>query len=118
MSNTEKVLTKVVDGLHYVKIRDHMLEVFHKAAKKRPEMLDVIPDPLDEDGFMIPEWVVYERQCLLKAINEKREELGLEPIEEKQVLRVEQMACGHTDYASKYTLYCTELALGYGNIRP
>lgn len=94
-----------------------MKDTFQRAAKHRKDRPKSVKDPLDPNGFVVPEWVLYERRQLLSAINLERLTRKLEPVMESQVFRVEQMACGHTDYATKYPLYCAELALGMTNIK-
>ncbi|MGW4406544.1 hypothetical protein ACWEJ6_21120 [Nonomuraea sp. NPDC004702] len=37
---------------------------------------------------------------------------GLPPATIDQIRRIEQSACGHSDYADKYALRCAFLALG------
>lgn len=36
------------------------------------------------------------------------------PLTSAQIERVEQWACGHSDYSSKFALYCAELVLDVG----
>jgi len=49
---------------------------------------------------------------LASAVNAERARRGLPPVDLKPIDRAERLACGHVDYALKYTLYCTEIALG------
>jgi len=91
-------------------LRDTMLHTLQEAAKHR----DQRPDPIgDELG-----WVVYEREQMATAINAARTNRGLGPVTLKDVARVEQQACGHVDYASKYALYCAEMAIGIDKPKP
>jgi len=76
--------------------------VFQRAAAERKKR----PDFKDDDGIKVPEWVLFERE------NVVREERGLDPVSAEAVAKVEQMACGHVDYSTKYPLYCAELAVG------
>ncbi len=64
------------------------------------------------------EWVAFERQAMLTAVNIERHTRGLPPATMAQIIRVENNAAGHVDYATKYPLYCAELALGYDNPKP
>lgn len=57
-----------------------------------------------------PEWVVFERNTMWGAVNAARAEIGLPPVLLTDILRVEQQAVGHSDYAMKYALYCAEFA--------
>lgn len=61
----------------------------------------------DDRGF--DAWVLAEREAMCDAVNKYRARLGKNPITIEDVARVEQMAVGHTDYGTKYALYCTEL---------
>ncbi len=55
------------------------------------------------------DWIVAERTAMWEAVNRHRTQLGKESLTIEDVERVEQSAVGHTDYATKYALYCTEL---------
>jgi len=54
-------------------------------------------------------WVEMELQAMLDAVNRHRARLGKTPVAVGDVERVETMASGHTDYGTKFALYCTEL---------
>lgn len=99
-----------------------LIEEFHtiliRAAKSRPERGGWVDDLCEPWPRQQPQWVLYERQQMLEAVNVERLTRGLESASESDVKRVEQMAEGHTDYGSKFALYCTELALGETEIRP
>jgi hypothetical protein len=88
-------------------------EVFAKAAKERRNRPSMVPDPC-ETRFIhtVPAYVLFERDTLLAAVNAERGRRGLKPVDVGAIDRVERLACGHIDYAEKYPLYCTELALG------
>lgn len=47
----------------------------------------------------------------MHAINCERSKRCLPDIERSEVVAVERSAAGHVDYASKFALYCAELAL-------
>lgn len=55
------------------------------------------------------DWVMAERGALCDAVNRHRTRLGKSPVTMDDVERVEQQAVGHTDYGTKFALYCTEL---------
>jgi hypothetical protein len=57
-------------------------------------------------------WVVYERQVMFNAVNVERAANGLNPIAMKELVMAETMTTGHSDYTSKFALYCAELAEG------
>lgn len=89
------------------------------AAKERSQRPDQVATtdwkgrPDQEIG-----WVVFEREVMLKLVNEIRIERGFPVIDIKEIQRVESCACGHVDYAVKFSLYCAELALGQNNPTP
>jgi len=55
------------------------------------------------------DWVTAERTTMWEAVNRHRTQLGKKSLPIEDVARVEQGAVGHTDYGTKYALYCTEL---------
>lgn len=82
---------------------DHsaLLERFRAALRKAT----------DERAKRLPgAWMRYEREAMLAEVNEVRGELGLPPATVEQVMRCDQMATGHVDWAMKFPLYCMELA--------
>lgn len=58
------------------------------------------------------DWVLYERQTMRNLVNVERTAMGLPVVTLADVERVETQAEGHSDYSSKFALYCAELALG------
>lgn len=56
-----------------------------------------------------PDWVLAERTAMWKAVNRYRERLGKTTVTLEEVGRRERLAVGHSDYGTKYALYCTEL---------
>ncbi|WP_157831590.1 hypothetical protein [Microbacterium hominis] len=63
----------------------------------------------DESGEL--EWVVSERQRMLAEVNGIRRSTGADPVTAEQIKNAERPAIGHSDYATKFALYCAELAL-------
>lgn len=57
-------------------------------------------------------WLDAEIDCMHRAVNEIRVCRGLPTIDRAHIARADRMAAGHTDYASKFSLYCAALALG------
>jgi hypothetical protein len=55
------------------------------------------------------EWMVYEREVMLKAVNEERVRLGLARISITDIQKAEYHALDHSDYTEKFALYCAEL---------
>jgi len=97
---------------------DKFLQVFQEAAKERDRRQDFGPSPKGAFPTTEPAWVAFERRAMLDAVNLERRVRGLPQITEAQVIRVENQAHGHVDYAHKYALYCAELALGEDRPRP
>lgn len=85
-------------------LRDRLLSALQVAQKERPQRLD-------NDGSGLPEWIAYELGVMHGMVNQLREELGLPPVGIEQVEAVEQQAVGHSDYSTKFALYCAELVL-------
>jgi hypothetical protein len=63
-------------------------------------------------------WLDVEIDVMHHAVNCDRAKRGLPDINRAAVERVERMACGHSDYSSKFSLYCAELALGSRDPQP
>jgi hypothetical protein len=98
-------------------LRNQMLDVLQTAAKTRKDRQNFVTDPCDP-RWSTPEWVVFERGQMHAAVNAARAERGLPPVELKAIDRVERYAAGHVDYATKFALYCAEIALGIDDPRP
>jgi hypothetical protein len=75
------------------------------------EERDARPDLVAVDGEMLCEWAVYERSVMLREVNWVRTDAGLPEVPLEAIVRVEQSACGHSDYTQKFAFYCAELAL-------
>lgn len=89
-------------------VRDAFLAQLKTASAERDRREDLVPCLFGPQ----PGWVVYEAEQMLALVNEIRAEEGHSPATLEQVLRIEQSACGHVDYADKYALRCAFLALG------
>jgi len=92
------------------RLQEQFLRVLSKAQELRPQKSERIGDEL--------EWVIYEREVMLRAVNAVRSQMGL-LIEATlaDVKRAEDCAVGHVDYSRKFALYCAELALEGSNDR-
>ncbi len=95
-------------------LKEQMLAAFQKAAQERPKRREFIKVGTSS----LPAWVVYEREQMLIAVNQERAERGLPPVDLRSVALADRCASGHVDYASKYALYCTEIALGENQPQP
>lgn len=82
-------------------LRDQLLHTLTEAQEERPAREYVISGELG--------WVIYERETMHRAVNEARAEVGKQSLTIDQIEQVESLATGHSDYSSKYALYCAEL---------
>lgn len=87
---------------------EHLQTVLAEAAEHRREREDTVDTATGPE----PAWVVYEREQMLAVVNAERASRGLSPAAMSAMERVERLACGHSDYAKKYALYCSEIAFG------
>lgn len=88
-------------------LHERMERVLAAAMLERDQRLQVADFG---DGYET-RWVHYERHLMLREVNRARAEQGHDPIDVETLRRVEQLACGHVDYFTKFALYCAELAL-------
>ncbi|MGW5123287.1 hypothetical protein ACWEQ7_04330 [Streptomyces sp. NPDC004069] len=77
-----------------------------RAQDERGERPDLVDGP---DGPEC-EWTAYERACMHEKVNEIRAERGLPAVPVEDIIHVEQLAVGHSDYSRKFAFYCAELA--------
>lgn len=55
------------------------------------------------------EWILAERECVLREVNHQREQLAYMPVTLAIIARAERQAVGHTDYISKYAHAAADL---------
>ena len=65
-------------------------------------------------GRTVEEWIVAERECVLREVNHQRgqiacEPVACEPVDIAAIERAERMAVGHSDYVSKYAHAAADL---------
>jgi hypothetical protein len=84
-------------------LRDEFLAVLADAMQERAAREYVTSGELG--------WVIYERRTMHLAVNYARAGAGKQPLPIDAVERVESIAEGHSDYGSKFALYCAELVL-------
>lgn len=94
------------------RLQTQLVSVLVTAAGQRSKRQTFVPDSC---GVATTEWVVFERQIMLDAVNAERTRRGLPLVDALRIARVERSACGHIDYVEKYARYCTEIALGDGD---
>jgi phosphopantetheine adenylyltransferase len=81
-------------------LRNELLARLTAAQEERPAREYVTDGELG--------WVIYERETMHRAVNEARAERNLAPL---PIEAVERVASGHSDYSSKFALYCAELVM-------
>lgn len=81
-----------------MKLRDHFLDLLSAEQKLRNNCIGT-------------EWIQNERRVMFTEINAQRISRGKSPITLQELINVESMASGHSDYSSKFALYCAELVL-------
>lgn len=93
----------------FTELRVVLDEVFNAAADERPARQDQVRDP--HDGYMVPAWVLYERDQMFDVVTRERAKLGKGPVPLERVVRAEMSAKGHVDYQRKFVLGCAELVI-------
>ena len=63
------------------------------------------------EGRSVDAWILAERQCVLRAVNQQRKLFAFDPVSITDVERAERMAVGHVDYVSKYAHAAADLVL-------
>jgi hypothetical protein len=58
---------------------------------------------------LVEEWILSERECVLREVNHQRRLLAYDPVGIAVVERAERTACGHSDYVSKYAHAAADL---------
>lgn len=96
--------------MRLIDLKDQMLKVLSTAQKERKqrEGLVRVKTPWGHDDT-IPAWCLHEMNVMLEEVNRRRTASGLPEITLQDVQKVESQACGHSDYTSKFALYCAEL---------
>lgn len=82
-----------------------------KIPALQAEFLAVLSRAQERRSELGSAWMVYERQVMLACVNAERKKAELPLVTLEDVERVEGGAAGHSDYSSKFALYCAELAL-------
>lgn|SRR5512139_1515154 len=78
----------------------------------RKAMLSILTSQHSRRGeYRGTQWMDVEIDVMHHAVNCERSKRALPDIDRATVVNVERMAAGHSDYASKFALYCAELAL-------
>lgn len=93
--------------------RDALLSTLTEAMAERAQRSGMA-ETTDRNGQPCTElaWIVHEREVMAQATDRMRAERGLPPADRLALLRAEELATGHSDYGSKFALYCAEYATG------
>lgn len=89
-------------------IRDELLTALTEAMAQRDQRPLVVQD----GARFMPAWVDYERTVMHDAVNAHRARYGLDGVDVSEVIRAEDQARGHIDYAAKWAAGCARLAIG------
>lgn len=92
-------------------VRDQLADELADAATRR----HMFPGTIDTPTGTEPEWAVYERGRMLAVVNTERAVRSKPPLGLADVEHVERLCVGHSDYAAKFALYCSELVF---DLRP
>lgn len=85
-----------------------LLDTLRAAQKDRHHRSDFVTDL---DGTPELGWVLYERACMLEAVNELRAKADANPVALEALMAAETSACGHSDYTSKFAIRCADLVV-------
>lgn len=88
-------------------LRDRLRDELRAACQERSRLTGVVQTSSGPEL----EWVLYERNCMLKLVNLLRAERGIPGVDAAEVERADQLATGHVDWFDKFPLYCAELVL-------
>ena len=90
------------------KLFDLFRKVLADAMEERDQRQDFVDRP---DGTELA-WVIFERYQMFIAVNLETRARRLPPATMEAVMRVEQSAAGHSDYAKQFAWGCAGLAMG------
>jgi hypothetical protein len=85
-------------------------DVLRATLAATQEERDRRPDLVEGPDGPECEWAAYERARMHETVNAIRSDRSLPPVSVDDIVRVERLAVGHSDYSSKFALYCAELA--------
>lgn len=92
-----------ISHAQWTALRQAMLKTLVEAQKERPNLRTF------DNGELA--FVVHERSAMYEAVLLARCALDLPAIPLSEIIRVENMASGHSDYSDKFALYCAELVI-------
>lgn len=85
-----------------------LLDALRTAQQERDRRMDFVTVG---DGSQELGWVIYERERMLEAVNALRRQTNAAPVALEALVRAETIACGHSDYTSKFAIRCADLVL-------
>lgn len=88
---------------------DELIRKLQGQRHKRPKMVKLGQEE-------VPEWHIYEMEGVLAEVNRQREANGFGRARMRDISRVEQMACGHSDYSRKLARYAADMSLEERNV--
>lgn len=100
-SETDQTMNDQRNIRQFLSIRDYLINALSVQQAKRSQYAGTT-------------WIAAERDLMLRETNECRKGLDKSPLAIEQIMRVERMALGHSDYPKKFALYCAELVLDCG----
>ena len=104
------------DQREFIGLRDLLLAELSAAQKERDKRSELVPV---EGDWPEAGWIRFERDTMLSSVNRERASRGKALVTAGDILKVERIACGHSDYSSKFALYCAEIIMGTSpNVRP
>ena len=92
-----------------LKLRDEFMKILEGATQLRKDRPEEIKAPSFSIDKTEPAWVSYERQVMHEAVNAARSKRGKGSAPLYLIYKAERKALGRIDYASKFSLYCTEI---------
>jgi hypothetical protein len=90
------------------KLSDLFRKVLADAMEERDQRQDFVDRP---NGGELA-WVIFERYQMFIAVNLETQGRRLPPATMEAVMRIEQSAAGHSDYARQFAWGCAGLAMG------
>lgn len=84
---------------------DILRTTLSRAQEEREQRPDLVDGPEGPECL----WAAYERTRMHETVNDIRAERGLPAVPVEDIVRVERLAVGHSDYSRKFAFYCAEI---------
>ena len=82
-------------------------QVLVTAQAERPKRQEGVASEDGSPGEL--GWVLFEREQMLRAVNDLRTRAGKAPVSIEQITGAEQRAMGHVDYTTKFAIAGADL---------